>query len=90
MGVLRPVLKVMGLSDRVGLLWLTAILFGISYGGAVIVEEVRKGTLPAEDLARLQLSIGINHAMIEDPLLFPGSGPGRIGVSTPLVLTYAP
>ena len=69
-GVLRPVLKVIGLSDRVGLLWLTAILFGISYGGAVIVEEVRKGTLPAEDLARLQLSIGINHAMIEDPCLF--------------------
>lgn len=69
-GLMRPVLKVMGLSERVGLLWLTAVLFGISYGGAVIVDEVRKGTLPAEDLERLQLSIGINHAMIEDPSLF--------------------
>lgn len=69
-GVLRPVLKVMGLSERVGLLWLTAVLFGISYGGAVIVDEVRKGKLPADDLERLHLSIGINHAMIEDPSLF--------------------
>jgi cytochrome b561 len=67
---LRPVLKFMGLSENVGLLWLTAILFGISYGGAVIIEEVRKGKLSKQELEHLHVSIGINHAMIEDPALF--------------------
>jgi len=71
---LGPVLAVMGLSPNVGLLWLTAVLFGVSYGGAVIVEEARASHLPAEDLERLHLSIGINHAMIEDPSLFLSLG----------------
>lgn len=69
-GMLGPLLKLMGLSERAGLLWLTAALFGISYGGAVIVEETRNGGLSGDELERLHLSIGINHAMIEDSALF--------------------
>lgn len=72
--ILTPVLKVMGLRSNVGLLWLTAILFGVAYGGAVIIEETRAQPLPQEDLERLHLSIGINHAMIEDPALFLSLG----------------
>jgi NAD+ diphosphatase len=67
---LTPVLKIMGLNQRVGMLWLTANIFGISYGAAVIVEEVKEGNLTHEELTKLHLSIGINHAMIEDPALF--------------------
>ena len=67
---LAPVLTVMGLSRRVGILWMTAVLFGLSYGGAVIVEEVKNGNLSKEELETLHLSIGINHSMIEDPSLF--------------------
>jgi spore maturation protein SpmB len=65
-----PVLRGMGLGSREGLLWLTAILFGVTYGSAVIIEETRQGGLTREELERLHLSIGINHAMIEDPALF--------------------
>lgn len=68
--LLGPALGLMGLSRHAGLLWLTAALFGISYGGAVIVEETRNHLLTADELERLHLSIGINHAMIEDPVLF--------------------
>ncbi len=67
---LAPVLTFMGLSRRVGILWMTAVLFGLSYGGAVIVEEVKNGNLSKEELETLHLSIGINHSMIEDPSLF--------------------
>ena len=67
---LNPFLRVMGLSDRVGLLWLTAVVFGLAYGGAVIVEEAKSGNLSDVELQELHLSIGINHAMIEDPALF--------------------
>lgn len=67
---ISPVLGAMGLSRNVGVLWLTACLFGIAYGAAVIVEEVKDGSFSEDELERLHLSIGINHAVIEDPALF--------------------
>lgn len=68
--LLGPLLRVMGVDRKVGMLWLTAALFGLSYGAAVIVEEAREGHFTAEELSRLHLSIGVNHSMIEDPALF--------------------
>jgi hypothetical protein len=72
--VLRPLLKTMGLNQVVGLLWLTAVVFGIAYGGAVIVEETKEGHIKKEELEKLHLSIGINHSMVEDPALFLSLG----------------
>jgi hypothetical protein len=69
-----PLLRLMGLERQVGLLWMTAVIFGLSYGGAVIVEEVKKGELTQKDLTTLHLSIGINHSMLEDPALFLSFG----------------
>jgi Fe2+ transport system protein B len=69
-----PFLKIMGLDRKLGFLWMTAIVFGLAYGGAVIVEETRDGGLPKEDLEMLHLSIGINHSMVEDPALFLSLG----------------
>jgi spore maturation protein SpmB len=69
-----PFLKIMGLDRKLGFLWMTAIVFGLAYGGAVIVEETKDGSLPREDLEMLHLSIGINHSMVEDPALFMSLG----------------
>lgn len=65
-----PVLAVMGLSRSTGMLWLTGAVFGLAYGSAVMVEETRENDYDPEELTRLHLSIGVNHAMIEDPALF--------------------
>ena len=59
---------------KVGFLWLTAVIFGVAYGGAVIVEEVKAGYLTKEELEELHLSIGINHSLLEDPSLFLSLG----------------
>jgi hypothetical protein len=67
---LGPFLRVMGLDQKVGFLWMTAVVFGLSYGGAIIVEEAKSGHLSKDDLEILHLSIGMNHSMIEDPPLF--------------------
>jgi hypothetical protein len=67
---LSPLLKLMGLSRRVGLLWVTGAVFGLSYGAAVIVEEIKEGHLTKEEIETLHLSIGINHSVIEDPAVF--------------------
>ncbi|MGA7144687.1 MAG: nucleoside recognition domain-containing protein [Desulfobacterales bacterium] len=72
--ILRPILKTMGLNQVVGLLWLTAVVFGIAYGGALIVEETKQGHIKKEALEKLHLSIGINHSMVEDPALFLSLG----------------
>lgn len=69
-GLFAPVLRMMGLHQRAGVLWLTGVVFGLAYGGAVIVEESGNLRLSPEEVEKLQLSIGINHSMIEDPLLF--------------------
>jgi Fe2+ transport system protein B len=71
---LTPPLKVLGLSERVGLLWITGAFFGVAYGAAVIVGEAKKGNLTKEELERLHASIGINHSIIEDPALFMALG----------------
>jgi spore maturation protein SpmB len=71
---LSPVLRVMGLSREVGFVWLTGAIFGLAYGGSVIIQESRAGHLSREDIETLHLSIGINHAMVEDPALFLSLG----------------
>lgn len=71
---LNPLLAMFGLTGRVGMLWMTAVIFGLTYGGAVIVEETRENRLSQEELLRLHLSIGINHSVIEDPAVFLSLG----------------
>jgi len=68
--VIEPFLGLLGLDRQVGMLWMTAALFGITYGGAVIVAETRDCRFSPEQLKTLHVSIGINHAMVEDPALF--------------------
>jgi hypothetical protein len=71
---LGPVLKIMGLEKKVGLLWMTGAFFGIAYGGAIIVQEARRERFPREEIEKLHLSIGVNHSIIEDPALFLSFG----------------
>jgi len=66
----QPLMRILRLSERSTLLWVTSAVFGLSYSGAVIVDEVRNGALTREELERLHISIGINHGMGEDPALF--------------------
>lgn len=68
--ITAPVLRILGLDKSCALLWMTAAVFGLSYGAAVIVEETKNSTHDPKALTRLHLSIGVNHAMIEDPSLF--------------------
>ena len=81
--VMAPVLKVLGLGKETGFLWLTAVTFGLTYGAAVIVEETKEGNLSKDELERLHISIGINHSMIEDPVLFLSLGLGIFWMCVP-------
>jgi hypothetical protein len=73
-GFFRPFMKVLGLSDRTVILWVTAVIFGLMYGSAVILEKSQEGGLTRSELERLHISIGINHSMVEDPALYMAMG----------------
>ncbi len=85
--LMTPALWLMGLNRRVGILWVTAAVFGIGYGAAVIVEEARDGNLEPEELTRLHASIGINHSLVEDPALFLPLGIGAFWLWVPRLIT---
>ncbi|MBW2607933.1 MAG: nucleoside recognition domain-containing protein [Deltaproteobacteria bacterium] len=84
---ISPVLKAMGLNQKVGILWITAAVFGIAYGAAVIVEEAKEGNFDRQELEKLHISIGINHAMVEDPALFLTLGLNAFWLWVPRLLT---
>ena len=84
---INPVLKTMGLNQKVGILWITAAAFGIAYCAAVIVEEVKEGGFSKEELEKLHISAGINHALVEDPVLFLAFGLNPFWLWAPRLLT---
>ena len=70
----RPLMKVLGLSDRAVTMWVTGAGFGLLYGSAVIMEEANKEVLTKEELEHLHISIGINHSIVEETALFLALG----------------
>jgi len=70
----RPLMRLLGLSGQAAMLWVTAVVFGLMYGGAVIQDRVKQGDLTKTELRHLHISIGINHSMVEDPALFMALG----------------
>lgn len=85
--VISPILKAMGLNQKVGILWITAAVFGIAYGAVVIVEEAKEGNFDRQELEKLHISIGINHSMVEDPALFLTLGLNAFWLWVPRLLT---
>lgn len=70
----KPWMTILGVPQRTAPIWVTAAIFGLLMGGATIVEETRRETLPREEVQYLHTSIGINHSMLEDPLIYMAIG----------------
>lgn len=85
----RPLMGILGLPARSATLWVTAVVFGLMYGGAVVQEGVRRGELSPSEVERLHVSIGINHSMVEDPALFMALGIGAFWLLVPKLLMAA-
>ncbi len=88
-GVFSPVLALLGIDQSCGILWLAAAFFGLSYGAAVIQEETQTNHYDKTALTKLHLSIGINHSMIEDPVLLMGIGIPALWLWIPRLIAAA-
>ena len=77
---LEPGLKVMGMSKDAAPVTIIGLTLGISYGGGLIVKEVKDNMLAKKD-AFLSLSLmGLSHSLIEDTLLMLAIGASVFGI----------
>ena len=67
--MLRPVMRVFGLSARCSVLWIIANTLGLAYGAAAMIEEAGNDKLRKTDINGLNLHIGISHSNLEDLFL---------------------
>jgi spore maturation protein SpmB len=70
LGIFRPLMRILGLPERTAMMFMAAVIFGLFYGSAVLIEEAKRENFTGEEMERLQISIGINHALVEDPALY--------------------
>lgn len=80
-GIFAPTMRTMGLSDSSSFLWFVAQTIGLTYGSAVMLEEVERNGISPSDANLLNYHIAINHSLLEDTLLFVA-----IGVSAPWII----
>jgi spore maturation protein SpmB len=87
--LLKPFTMVNGLPQRASFMWLAGILFGLVYGAGVLIAEARTGNVDKDALVKLNLSLGISHALIEDTLLFVAVGASLFWVLVPRMVAAA-
>lgn len=69
-----PLMRIMGLTEESSFLWFVAQTLGLTYGSAVLIEEVENKEITAESANLLNYHIAINHSLLEDTLLFVAIG----------------
>jgi len=69
-GLLRPVTRFLGISDKASFALLAGVIFGITYGAGVLIQTAREENLTKKDLYLVAIFLGISHSVIEDTLIF--------------------
>jgi hypothetical protein len=71
---IEPLLKFFGLPSSTGFLWLIGYIVGLSYGGALMMEQMNEGKVTKSDAELLNYHLALSHSIIEDNLLFVALG----------------
>jgi len=67
--ILKPILRMMGMSKDAAPITIIGMTMGIGYGGGLIIREAQSGTLSQKDIFYSLAFMGLMHSMIEDTLL---------------------
>lgn len=81
-----PVMRFMGLSKDSSFLWFVANIIGLTYGSAVLIEQVQDGKISAKDASMLNNHLAISHSLLEDTSLFVVVGVPVFWLTVPRVL----
>ena len=71
---LSPFLRFMGIGEKATSMTVTGALLGISYGGALIIQEARSGNLAEKDIFLSLSFMCLCHGLIEDTLFVMAFG----------------
>lgn len=69
-----PLLTVFGLPREISFLWIVANVIGLSYGSAVMIDEMERGMISRRNIDLLNTHIGISHSNLEDLMLLSAVG----------------
>jgi len=68
------IVRLVGLDERSAAPTLVGFLFGLAYGGGVIVRDVRRHDLPRRQVFIMSVFLSMVHAIVEDSLIFIALG----------------
>ncbi len=71
---IMPLLRISGLDARVAPVTTVGVLLGLTYGGALIIEEAAKQNFPARTRFLALSWLSLSHSLIEDTLLLMALG----------------
>ena len=72
--LLTPLLRLSGLDARAAPVTTVGVLLGLTYGGALIIEEAEKQRFPARTRFLALAWLSLSHSLIEDTALFVALG----------------
>jgi len=78
--ILRPLLKILGLSEKTTSITIIGITLGLTYGGGLLINEANKGELSRMDVFGSISLLAIGHSLIEDTLLIMLLGADLSGI----------
>ena len=67
--ILRPILKLIGIGPKASAITVIGLTMGLSYGGGLIINEAKNGSIGKEDIFYSLTLMGLCHSLIEDTLL---------------------
>ena len=63
-----------GVPETTGFLWLIGYIVGLTYGGALMMDQMNEGKVSRHDAGLLNYHLAISHSILEDNLLFVALG----------------
>ena len=78
--MLRPILHLLGIGREAETITLVGLTLGISYGGALLINEAQAGHIKPRDVLFSISLLGLCHSLIEDTLLMMLIGADLTGI----------
>ncbi|MDN3616709.1 hypothetical protein ACFFUS_09910 [Vibrio gallaecicus] len=67
--LLRPFLRILGISKEATNLTIIGVTLGLSFGGGLLINEAKRGHIAARDVFTAIMLLNLLHSLIEDTLL---------------------
>lgn len=67
-------MKFLGMDRRTSVVTAVGILLGLAYGAGLIIDETKRSNIQKNEILATNIFLGINHALIEDTLIFVAVG----------------